>query len=138
MSGYKSVASGNLGPEARALLDGRNYAVLATYRPDERVQQSVMWVLREDNDLLFSTIEGRVKHRNLLRDNRASAVVYNAADPEEYVAVEGTVSIHDDSSSTFSNVISHKYTGADHVESDPSNVRVVLRLRPDRATYRAG
>ncbi|HEY6498540.1 MAG TPA: pyridoxamine 5'-phosphate oxidase family protein, partial [Streptosporangiaceae bacterium] len=43
---------------ARALVDGRNYAVLATVNPDGGPQTSVMWVGREGGDVLFSTVEG--------------------------------------------------------------------------------
>ena len=53
-----------LSPAAAALLDGRNYAVLATVNPDGSPQTSVMWVGRDGSDVLFSTVEGRRKHRN--------------------------------------------------------------------------
>jgi len=42
------------------LLDGKNYAVLATLNPDGSPQTSAMWVGRDGGDLLFSTVEGRV------------------------------------------------------------------------------
>ena len=57
------------------LLDGRNYAVLATVNADGSPQTSAMWVGRDGNDLLFSTVQGRVKHRNMLRDPRVSVTV---------------------------------------------------------------
>ena len=37
------------------LLDGRNYAVLATVNPDGSPQTSAVWVGRDGEDLLFST-----------------------------------------------------------------------------------
>ncbi|HUY51320.1 MAG TPA: pyridoxamine 5'-phosphate oxidase family protein [Streptosporangiaceae bacterium] len=40
------------------LLDGRNYAVLATVNPDGSPHTSAMWVGRDGDDLLFSTVEG--------------------------------------------------------------------------------
>ncbi len=57
------------------LLDGKNYAVLATVNPDGSPQTSAMWVGRDGSDLLFSTVEGRVKHRNMRRDPRVSVSV---------------------------------------------------------------
>ncbi|HYS32979.1 MAG TPA: pyridoxamine 5'-phosphate oxidase family protein, partial [Streptosporangiaceae bacterium] len=42
------------------LLDGRNYAVLATVNQDGSPQTSAMWVGREGDDLLLSTVAGRV------------------------------------------------------------------------------
>ena len=47
------------------LLDGRNYAVLATVNPDGSPQTSAMWIGRDGSDVLFSTVAGRRKHRNL-------------------------------------------------------------------------
>jgi general stress protein 26 len=44
------------------LLDGKNYAVLATVNPDGSPQTSAMRVGRDGSDRLFSTVEGRVKH----------------------------------------------------------------------------
>ena len=67
-----------------SLLHGRNYAVLATVNPDGSPQTSVVWVGRDGGDLLFSTVEGRVKHRNMLRDPRVSVTVIDSADPENY------------------------------------------------------
>ena len=68
-----------------ALLDGRNYAVLATINRDGSPQTSVMWIGHDGNDLLFSTVEGRVKHRNMRRDPRVSVTVIDSSDPENYV-----------------------------------------------------
>ena len=63
------------------LLDGRNYAVLATVNADGSPQTSAMWVGRDGDDLLFSTVQGRLKYRNMLRDPRVSVTVHEAADP---------------------------------------------------------
>jgi PPOX class probable F420-dependent enzyme len=78
------------------LLDGKNYAVLATVNPGGSPQTSVVWVGRDGADLLFSTVEGRVKHRNMLRDSRVSVTVIDSADPENYVELRGRVSMTPD------------------------------------------
>ena len=78
------------------LLDGRNYAVLATVNPDGSPQTSVVWVGRNGDDLLFSTVQGRVKHRNMLRDPRVSVTVIDSSDPENYVELRGRVSMTPD------------------------------------------
>ena len=64
-----------LNDEIRRLLDGRHFAVLATINPDGGPQTSAMWVARDGDDVLFSTVAGRRKHRNLERDPRASVTV---------------------------------------------------------------
>ena len=38
------------------LLDGKNYAVVATVNPDGSPQTSVIWVGRDGGDVLFSTV----------------------------------------------------------------------------------
>src|ERR1700722_12768341 len=48
-----------LAESATRLIDGRNYAVLATVNADGSPQTSVMWIGRDGDDVLFSTVEGR-------------------------------------------------------------------------------
>ena len=76
---------------AKALIDSVEYAVIATVEPDGRPQQSVVWVRRDGDDLLVSTIEGRRKYENLVRDPRATLLVYDRSDPDAYVEVRGSV-----------------------------------------------
>ena len=42
------------------LVEGKNYAVLATVNPDGSPQTSVVWIGYDDGDLIFSTVQGRV------------------------------------------------------------------------------
>ena len=84
-----------LNDEIRRLLDGRHFAVLATINPDGGPQTSAMWVGRDGDDVLFSTVAGRRKHRNLERDPRAS-VVLDSDDPYNYVELRGRVTIEED------------------------------------------
>ena len=92
------------------LVDGRNYAVLATVNPDGSPQSSVVWVGRDDGDLLFSTVEGRVKYRNMVRDPRVSVTVIDSADPENYVELRGRVSMTPDIGRRVDAQLSWKYT----------------------------
>jgi PPOX class probable F420-dependent enzyme len=111
-----------------ALLDGRNYAVLATINPDGSPQTSVMWVGREGNDLLFSTVEGRVKHRNMRRDPRVSVTVIDSSDPENYAELRGRVSMTPDVGRALDTRLSWKYDGKDPGQDRPGAVRVVVRM----------
>ncbi len=123
-----------LSPATLALLDGRNYAVLATVNPDGSPQTSVMWVGRDGADVLFSTVEGRRKHRNMVRDPRVSVSVIDSADPENYVELRGRVSMTPDVGRRFDTQLSWKYDGRDPDPDRPGAVRVVVRLMVDRAT----
>jgi PPOX class probable F420-dependent enzyme len=121
-----------------ALLDGRNYAVLATINPDGSPQTSVMWVGRDGNDLLFSTVEGRVKHRNMRRDPRVSVTVIDSSDPERYAELRGRVSMTPDVGRRLDTQLSWKYDGHDPGEDRPGAVRVVVRMVIEKAAGRPG
>ena len=120
--------------ETLRLLDGKNYAVLATVNPDGSPQTSAMWVGRDGDDLLFSTVEGRVKHRNMLRDPRVSVTILDSADPENYVELRGRVSMTPDIGRQVDTALSWKYQGKDPDPDQPGAVRVIVRMNVDRAT----
>src|ERR1700741_4585592 len=117
-----------------ALLDGKNYAVLATVNPDGSPQTSVMWVGRDGDDLLFSTVVGRVKHRNMTRDPRVSVTVIDSADPESYVELRGLASMTPDAGRQVDTQLSWKYDGKDPGEDKPGAVRVIVRVEVLKAT----
>jgi PPOX class probable F420-dependent enzyme len=117
-----------------ALLDGKNYAVLATVNPDGSPQTSVLWVGRDGKDLLFSTVAGRVKHRNMERDPRVSVTVLDSEDPENYVELRGRVSMTPDVDRALDTRLSWKYDGRDPGEDRPGAVRVVVRMVVEKVT----
>ncbi|HEV3379523.1 MAG TPA: PPOX class F420-dependent oxidoreductase [Trebonia sp.] len=125
-----------LSESARALIDGKNYAVLATVNADGSPQTSVMWVGRDGDDVLFSTVEGRRKHRNMLRDPRVSVTVIDSADPENYVELRGRVSMTADAGRAVDTRLSWKYDGKDPGEDKPGAIRVVVRMEVHKATGR--
>ena len=87
-----------------------------------------MWVGRDEDDLLFSTVEGRVKHRNMVRDPRVSVTVIDSADPENYVELRGIASMTPDIGRRVDTELSWKYDGKDPGEDRPGAVRVVVRV----------
>jgi PPOX class probable F420-dependent enzyme len=114
------------------LLDGRNYAVLATVNPDGSPHSSAMWIGRDGDDLLFSTVQGRVKQRNMLRDPRVSVTILDSADPEKYVELRGRASMTPDSARQLHIQLARKY-GKDPGEDAPGAVRVVVRIAVNKA-----
>lgn len=125
---YRASMGIRLSESAIALIDGRNYAVLATVNADGSPQTSVIWVGRDGDDLLFSTVEGRRKHRNMVRDPRVSVTVIDSADPETYVELRGVASMTPDIGRRFDTELSWKYDGKDPGEDRPGAVRVVVRV----------
>jgi len=113
--------------ETLRLLGGRNYAVLATINPDGSPHTSTMWVGLDGDDLLFSTVEGRVKHRNMLRDPRVSVTVWDSADPEISVDFRGRVSMTPDPGRLLHIQLAQKYD-TDPGEDRPGAHRVTVRM----------
>jgi PPOX class probable F420-dependent enzyme len=89
---------------------------------------------RRPDDLLFSTVEGRVKHRNMRRDPRVSVTVIDSSDPENYVELRGRVSITPDVGRRVDTQLSWKYDGKDPGEDRPGAVRVIVRMVVEKAT----
>ena len=114
------------------LLDGRNYAVLATVNADGSPQTSVMWVGRDGGDLLFSTVEGRLKHRNMARDPRVSVTVIDSSDPDNYVELRGRVSMVPDPGRRLHLQLAEKYD-KDPGEDAPGAARVIVRMAVEKA-----
>lgn len=123
-----------LSDSALSLVDGKNYAVLATVNPDGSPHTSVVWVGRDGGDLLFSTVAGRVKHRNMMRDPRVSVTVIDSADPENYVELRGRVSMTPDIDRRVDTQLSWKYDGRDPAADRPGAVRVVVRMVVEKAS----
>jgi PPOX class probable F420-dependent enzyme len=121
-----------LSSSAIRLLDGRNYAVLATVNSDGSPHTSAMWVGRDGDELLFSTVAGRVKHRNMLRDPRVSVTVLESADPENYVELRGRVSMTPDPTRLLHTQLADKY-GKDPGEDRPGAERVIVRVTVEKA-----
>jgi hypothetical protein len=65
----------NLNEVARAVLDGPHVATVATSNVDGRPQSSVIFVKRDGDTVLFSTVKGRLKVRNMMRGGVAVGVV---------------------------------------------------------------
>ena len=116
------------------LLAGRYYAVLATVNPDGSPQTSVVWVGRDGTDLLFSTVAGRVKHRNMVRDPRVSVTVIDSADPENDVELRGRVTMSPDVGRRLDTRLSWKYDGRDPGPDRPGAVRVAVRMTVEKVT----
>jgi PPOX class probable F420-dependent enzyme len=119
---------------ARGWIDNNAFATVATILPNGYPQQTVVWIERDGDDLLFSTVKGRRKHLNMERDPKVSVLVYPKDNPYSYVEVRGTVEVTEEGGREFIDRLCHRYTGADRYTMDDGtdNVRVVVRIRPDK------
>jgi PPOX class probable F420-dependent enzyme len=105
-----------LTPQCRELLRGPNFAVIATINADGTPQQSVVWVTEDDGNVVFSTVEGRAKHRNLVRDPRIGVLVLDYTDGYRYSQIRGIARLESTNTDTLIDELSRKYTGKAWVE----------------------
>ncbi|MGW2961896.1 PPOX class F420-dependent oxidoreductase [Streptomyces sp. NPDC001220] len=127
-----SNAPATFDDSVRALLDGRNFASVATLGPDGAPQNSVVWIKREGDTVLFSSTDGRQKVRNLRRDPRVSLTVFDLADPYRSAEIRGTAEILPDEAKRLPFELSHKYLGIDPPAEKDDEVRVIIRVVPRR------
>ena len=112
---------------ARELLAGPNFASIATTSADGTPQQTVVWVGERDGHVVFSTVRGRAKERNLVRDPRISVLVLDAEDPYRFVTLVGTATLEDEGADDLIRAMCRKYTGGEWVERATSpRVNVVV------------
>jgi PPOX class probable F420-dependent enzyme len=123
-----------LPPESHRYFDEPHFATIASIEPDGRPHLSLVWVGRDGDDVLVSTVVGRRKHQNLVRDPRATVLVYDCADPYHYVEVRGTVTMTEEGGRELIDAHGRKYRGWERYPSDDGtpNVRVVVRLTPEK------
>ncbi|MEV4557154.1 PPOX class F420-dependent oxidoreductase [Kitasatospora sp. NPDC049285] len=114
----------------KALLDAKSFAVVATVQPDGSPQASVVWVRRDGEDILFSTVQGRRKHLNMVRDPRISVVINPPGHPYRYFEARGEVTMTTEGGRELIDELSRKYRGVDYEADGPDDVRVVVRLSP--------
>lgn len=123
---------------ARAILDRNEFAVLATLLPDGSPQQSVVWFERDGDDILVSTVKGRRKHANLVRDPRVGLLVFPRDNPYTYVEARGSVTMVEEGGRELIDRLNERYTGDTRYSGDDGtdNVRVVVRITPTKVITR--
>ncbi len=115
----------------RRILDGPHLSVLATADPDGKPQTSVIFVKREGNHILFSTIKGRRKTDNMIHDPRVNLLVHAlpVAGPD-YATIAGTVELTDDPDGSFHQVMYDLHMGGATPPPEPGAERVIVRIIP--------
>jgi PPOX class probable F420-dependent enzyme len=120
-----------LNEAAREVLDEPHFAVLATSNADGRPQSSVVFVKRDDDTVVFSTIKGRLKIRNMARDPRVSLLVVDK-EKGRYVEIRGTVEITEDPEKRLLHEMYDRYMGGTPPPPEPDAERLIVRIRPDK------
>jgi PPOX class probable F420-dependent enzyme len=116
----------------RKLADAPTYVTLATLRPDGSPRLTVLWIERDGDDLLLSTVRGRAKERDLARDGRVALMFLDQRDPYSYVEVRGTATLSEEGGPELIDRLAVKYTGEPYKWDEQDAARVVIRVTPSR------
>jgi PPOX class probable F420-dependent enzyme len=116
---------------AREVIDGPHVAILATSNRDGRPQSSVIFVKRDGDTVVFSTIKGRLKTRNMTRDPRVSLLVCDTK-TGRYVEIRGTVDITEDPEKTLLYEMYERYLNGATPPPEPDAERLIVRVAPER------
>jgi len=122
---------------ARTAVDGHSFATVATLEPDGSPHTSVVWITRDGDTLVFSTVLGRRKTDNMRRDPRVSVLVLDPGNPYRYLEVRGRVSLSEHGGRELIDSLAAKYRGLERYPWDDgtSNVRVVCRVEADKVVW---
>jgi len=116
------------------LIEGVNFAYLATLMPDGSPQVSPVWIDREGDVILVNTAAGRVKQKNTARDKRVAISISNHDSPYEKVIIRGRVIAQTfEGAETHIDKLAFKYTGAKKYQrSSPDEKRIIIKIEPFR------
>jgi PPOX class probable F420-dependent enzyme len=129
-----------LNQAVRHILDGPHLSVLATVDPDGKPQTSVIFVKRDGDHILFSTIKGRRKTTNMILDPRVNLLIHGlpvdgpnyAGDGPNYATISGSVRLTDDPHGTFHQEMYDLHMDGATPPPEPGAQRVTARIVPHR------
>jgi PPOX class probable F420-dependent enzyme len=118
--------------EAIEIIEGKNFAYLATSMADGSPHISPVWIDRDGDLLLINTVPGRVKQKNLARDPRVAISMIQEKNPYRHLFIRGKV-IEQTKQGALDHInrLARKYLGKDYPWNDRN--RIILRIKPEYA-----
>lgn len=116
------------------LFEERNLVFIATIMKDGSPQLSPVWADFKDEHVLVNTAEGRIKHKNVLRDPRVAISVVNQKNPLDMTTIRGKViDIIPDYEYEHANKLTKKYMGIKiYPFKQPGEKRIIFKILPER------
>jgi PPOX class probable F420-dependent enzyme len=121
-------------PKAKNLFKDKNLVFIATVMKDGSPQLSPVWADYEDGYIMVNTAEGRVKHKNVLRDSRVAISAVSQNNPLDMTTIRGKViEIVQDYDYVHINKLTKKYMGVENYPFRQANEkRIVLKIKPEK------
>ena len=116
------------------LFEGKNLVFFATTMKDGSPQVSPVWADYEDGHVLVNTAEGRIKHKNVLRDPRVAVSVVDNGNPLDMTSIKGKVTeIIPDYEYQHANRLTKKYMGKDKYPfRREGEKRIIFKIKPEK------
>lgn len=116
------------------LFEERNLVFIATIMKDGSPQLSPVWAEFVDGYVLVNTAEGRIKHKNVLRDPRVAVSVVNNNNPLDMTTIRGkVVEIIPDYEYMHANRLTKKYMGKEKYPfRRPGEKRIIFKILPEK------
>jgi PPOX class probable F420-dependent enzyme len=118
--------------KAITLIEGKNFAHLATLMADGSPQVTPVWVDHEGDVILVNTAVGRLKQKNTARDNRAAISIASQDNPYDKVVIRGRVIAQTfEGAEAHIDKLANKYTGVTKYQrSQPDEKRIIIKIEP--------
>ena len=119
--------------KAQKLFEQKNIVFIATIMKDGSPQLSPVWANYDSGYILVNTAEGRIKHKNVLRDPRVAVSVISHDNPLDMTTIRGKVEeIISDYDYTHADKLTQQYMGKEHYPFKRENEkRIILKIRPE-------
>ena len=121
-----------LSPEQVRLLNAPNFATVATVMADGSPEATVIWVESDAEHVYFNTAMHRLKARNLQRNPHVAVTVFDPDNPYRGVAVRGRAELILEGANENADAVSRAYTGEPFRDLGPDEVRVIVKITPER------
>jgi PPOX class probable F420-dependent enzyme len=126
------LLSAKLNGKTVRLIDGKNFAFLATIMPDGAPHVAPVWIDREGDTILVNTAMGRVKQRNVSRESRVALSVADQNNMYDKVVIRGRVTSQTlEGADAHIDKLAKKYIGKDKYPwRAPGEKRVMIKIEP--------
>jgi len=116
------------------LFSAKNLVFIATLMKDGSPQLSPVWANYQDGFILVNTAEGRIKHKNILRDPRVAVSVTSNDNPLDMTTIRGTVvEIISDIEYHHADKLTQQYMGRSHYPfKRDDEKRIILKIKPHK------
>ena len=118
--------------KVQRLFQQKNLIFISTINSDGSPQLTPVWGNYDDGYVLVSTAEGRLKHKNVLRDPRVSISVVDHDNPLNMTTIKGEViKIIPDYDYIHANKLTKQYMGIDEYPfKRPGEKRIIFKIKP--------